>query len=51
MSELMSDKGSKKYAEDIWKIIAEKAPDGTVERKFASQRLQKEQTEFESLWQ
>lgn len=51
MSEWMEQREMKLYAENLWKLIVEKAADETIEKKFAAQRLQKERTQFEMLWQ
>ena len=50
MSESMAARNMQNQAESIWNLIIQKAPDGTLEKKFAAQRLQKDRTEFETLW-
>jgi tetratricopeptide (TPR) repeat protein len=51
VAERCAKKGLKSDAEELWRTIIEKAPQGTPERSFARIRLEKTRTELENLWE
>lgn len=51
MSEIFIGNGMQAEANQLWKILAEKAPETSVESRFSRQRLDPGKTEFEQLWE
>ncbi len=51
MSEILYNKGMKSEAQNLWRQIIARAPEDSIEVRFAKQRLDPNKTEFEQLWQ